>query len=274
MARLSVLCVLLSCGVVAASLQGEPRADTECGPVQGVRDGRVSVFKGIPYAAPPTGGRRWRAPVSLNDASLCWKGTWAATEFGAVCPQSPGSVDIGRQDESCLFLNVWTPSVARDLSAAAKKPVMVWIHGGGYVFGSGNYPNYMPTSDMAADMDVVLVSINYRLGAFGWLATRELSDSTATKSSGNYGYQDMIAALHFVKQNIGQFGGDPALVTLYGQSAGGTATMALMAAPAARGLFHRAWMQSASARFETTLKEAEQDNAYFISSVGCAGRGT
>jgi carboxylesterase type B len=174
-------------------------------------------------------------------------------------------MDVGRQDEDCLFLNVWSP----DVSATANLPVMFWVHGGGYIFGSGNYPNYMPTSDQASAMGVVLVSLNYRLGPLGWLATRELSQESKTKSSGNYGYQDMTAALRWVKSNIKQFGGDPDTVTLFGQSAGGTATMALMAAPAAQGLFHRAWMLSGSARYNTTLAEAEQDNAYFLASAGC-----
>lgn len=147
---------------------------------------------------------------------------------------------------------------------------MLWIHGGGYIYGSGNYPNYAPTADQARSMNVVLVSLNYRLGPFGWLATKELSRATGT--SGNYGYQDMIAALRWVQRNIRNFGGNPKSVTLYGQSAGGTATMALMAAPSARGLFSKAIMQSGSARYNTTLAQAERDNAYFLTSAGCAGK--
>lgn len=183
-------------------------------------------------------------------------------------------MDIGPTNEDCLFLNVWTPAVDTTRSAPARlHPVMFWIHGGGFVFGSGNYPNYAPTADQALAMDAVLVSINYRLGPLGWLATSELSlDNAENMTSGNYGLMDMIAALRWVQRNIYGFGGDAAAVTLYGQSAGGTATMALMAAPAARGLFHRALMQSGSARFNTTMREAELDNTYFIKSAGCGGR--
>jgi carboxylesterase type B len=168
----------------------------------------------------------------------------------------------------------------RPTSAPDLLPVMVWVHGGGYVFGSGNYPNYAPTADQAAAMGAVLVSFNYRLGALGWLATRELSADnlvsprgSGTDSSGNYGYMDMVAALRWVRDNIRAFGGDPGRVTLYGQSAGGTATMALLAAPSAKGLFHRALMQSGSARYNTSLAAAERDNAYFLASAGCAGGG-
>eukprot|EP00937_MAST-01D_sp_MAST-1D-sp2_P003111 g3111.t1 len=268
-----------------------PAVSTDCGLVAGEQEDGVGVFRGIPYAAPPTGDRRWRAPVQPR----CWNGTLSAKTFGAACPQSPGSMDIGRTDEDCLFLNVWSPAARAQPSSRARAtppgpllPVMVWVHGGGYVFGSGNYPNYAPTADQARAMGVVLVSMNYRLGPFGWLATRELTaDDAATKNkrrrqggegrsrgaSGNYGYMDMVAALRWVRRNIRGFGGDPGAVTLYGQSAGGTATMALLAAPSARGLFHRAIMQSGSARYNTTLAQAERDNAYVLASAGCAGRG-
>ena len=259
------------CIFIALATAAEPTASMECGLVAGRRaENGVRVFSGIPYAAPPTHARRWRPPA----AGLCWSDTLDATSFGAACPQSPGSMDVGRTSEDCLFLNVWTPTGDTAHSAPAPlKPVMLWIHGGGFVFGSGNYPNYAPTADQARAMDAVLVSINYRLGPLGWLATSELSlDNADSLTSGNYGLMDMIAALRWVQRNIRSFGGDPAAVTLYGQSAGGTATMALMAAPAARGLFHRALMQSGSARFNTTLREAERDNAYFIERAGCGGR--
>ena len=298
LAFFAALCVARSTAGAAASLS--PSVPTDCGPVLGrtTRDG-VSIFAGIPYAASPTSRRRWTAPVDLRDADLCWNATLDATAFGAACPQSPGSMEIGRTSEDCLFLNVWTPAslsttplTAAQSSAGAGAgagaagavaaagagagprsappllPVMVWIHGGGYVFGSGNYPNYAPTADQAHAMGAVLVSLNYRLGPFGWLATRELSMNSSTGTSGNYGYMDMISALRWVRRNIQNFGGDPGAITLYGQSAGGTATMALMAAPSARGLFHRAFMQSGSARYNTTLAEAERDSAYFLASAG------
>ena len=134
--------------VIASSLNDDDATrassvNTECGAVEGVVEGGVHVFKGIRYAQPPVAERRWSPPVSLADAGLCWNGTSSATKFGAACPQNPGSLDIGHTDEDCLYLNVWSPNV----SAAARLPVMVWVHGGGYVFGSGNYPNYIPILD-------------------------------------------------------------------------------------------------------------------------------
>ena len=309
MMRLTPWLVLSVCSAAAASTASAPTALTECGEVSGVVEGAgISVFKGIPYAAPPVLARRWRPPVALGEAGLCWGNgtTQAADTFGATCPQQPGSMHVEHTDEDCLFVNVWTPALpplsrlprldptrARARARAATTaplnprtpalldllPVMVWIHGGGYVFGSGNYPNYAPTPDQASGMGAVLVSLNYRLGPFGWLATAELSadnlrnNATRTRTSGNYGYMDMIAALRWVRRNIAAFGGDPNKVTLYGQSAGGTAVMALMAAPSAAGLFHRALMQSGSARYNTSLAQAEADNAYFMGAAGCAGRG-
>ena len=188
---------------------GQPTVHTDCGPVAGARVGGANVFKSIPYAAPPTGTRRWRAPAALPGAGLCWDGALDATSFGASCPQSPGSMPVGATSEDCLFLNVWAPPNAAGL------PVMVWIHGGGYVFGSGNYKNYHPTPDQTVAMRTVQVSLNYRLGPFGWLATRELTADSGTGASGNYGYMDMIAALRWVRDNIEAFGGDPGRVTVY-----------------------------------------------------------
>ena len=265
----------------SSASSSSPTVTTDCGPISGrVASNGVRIFSGIPYAAPPTAERRWQPPVDLRDAKLCWNETLDASSFGAACPQSPGTMDIGDTSEDCLFLNVWTPASLPQAGTAAAAyaprallPVMVWIHGGGYVYGSGNYPNYAPTADQARAMGCVLVSLNYRLGPFGWLATKELSANSSTETSGNYGYMDMIAALRWVRRNAAAFGGDRDAVTLYGQSAGGTATMALLAAPSASGLFHRAIMQSGSARYNTTLVEAHIDNAYFLDSAGCGGGG-
>ena len=181
----------LGCAAAAAATAAPtaaPTVSTHCGTVSGVvveGAGGVDVFKGIPYAAPPVKDRRWMPPVDLEDAGLCWGNgtTLPADTFGAACVQSPGSMDIGRTDEDCLFLNVWAPQGrAGGRAGRALLPVMVWIHGGGYVFGSGNYPNYLPTADQASAMGAVLVSLNYRLGPFGWLATTELSaDNNVTQ---------------------------------------------------------------------------------------------
>jgi para-nitrobenzyl esterase len=197
----------------------------------------VRVYKGIPYAAAPVGQLRWKPPQPAKP----WKGILVAKSFPANCPQAlplPGP-----QSEDCLGLNVWTPAQ----SASAKLPVMVWIHGGGFQIGASSQSAY--DGEGLAAQGVVLVSINYRLGILGFLAHPALDQESPQGVSGNYALLDMVAALQWVKRNIGAFGGDPNNVTIFGESAGGTAVCLLMVAPQAEGLFQKVISESAAWMF-------------------------
>ena len=197
----------------------------------------VRVYKGIPYAAAPTGNLRWQPP----QPAAPWKGILAAKTFPANCPQAlplPGPAS-----EDCLGLNVWTPAHA----AGARLPVMLWIHGGGFQIGASSQTVYDGTA--LAAQGVVLVSINYRLGILGFLAHPALDRESPHGASGNYGLLDMVAALEWVKRNIGVFGGDPGNVTIFGESAGGTAVCLLMVVPQADGLFQKVISESAAWMF-------------------------
>jgi len=206
-----------------------------------INDGKVRAFLGLPYAAPPVGELRWKAPVSAAK----WKGTRMATNYGAHCVQGRAYDDMVFQDsgenEDCLYLNVFVPATAKNNS---KLPVMFWIHGGGYRGGSASEPRH--NGDFLPLKGVVLVTINYRLGVFGFLATSDLAKE-AGGSAGDYGLMDMVAALHWVHDNIAKFGGDPGNVTIFGESAGSFAVSTLMAAASARGLFERAIGESGGA---------------------------
>ena len=199
---------------------------------------RVVAYKGIPYAKPPTGDLRWRPPVPAP----AWDGVRDAQEFGHAClqpPQQPTGLYSGGMaslSEDCLTLNVWTPTDARGL------PVMVWIHGGALVGGSSSEPMY--DGIKLSQHGIVVVSINYRLGLLGFLAHPALSAESPQHLSGNYGLLDQIEALHWVRDNIAAFGGDPGQVTVAGESAGGLSVIALLASPLARGLFTKAIVQS------------------------------
>ena len=215
----------------------------DTGAVEGVvadDDAGIQVFRGIPYAAPPVGAARWQPPTP----PAAWEGVRAATEFSSVCPQGSGLAQLTGEpmptlSEDCLYLNVWTAAAGRD----AKQPVMVWIHGGGLSLGWSHQRLYDGVN--LAKRGVVLVSINYRLGALGFLAHPLLSAGSEIGVSGNYGLLDQIAALQWVQRNIAAFGGDPGNVTIFGESAGGTSVQALLASPHSKGLFHRAIVQSA-----------------------------
>lgn len=221
----------------------QPRVTIVGGTLQGLRRDVLphgGVFLGIPFAAQPVGDLRWKAP----QAPRPWHGIRQASEYGAACPQRPSpwlpemlGVQKMETDEACLYLNVWTP----ELDPKAKLPVFVWVHGGGNVEGSGEWP---PLGETLAERSVVVVSFNYRLGALGFLAGPELASESIHHVSGNYGHLDQLAALRWVHQNIARLGGDPDQVTIGGQSSGSLDVCNLMASPLSAGLFERAVLQS------------------------------
>lgn len=216
----------------------------------------VRVYKGIPFAAPPVGERRWKAPQS----PASWTGVREANQFSPVCVQTPYPQTslyyqpLGAVSEDCLYLNVWTAAS----SARERRPVMVWIHGGGYTRGTGATPTY--NGENLAKKGAVVVTINYRLGIFGFLAHPELTKESDVHSSGNYGLLDMVAALEWVQKNIAAFGGDPKRVTIFGESAGSSAVNFLMASPLAKGLFHRVIGES-GANFGRRIALAEMEQS-------------
>ncbi len=213
---------------------------TDLGQVLGTKDGAISVYKGIPYAAPPVGDLRWRPP----QAPAKWDGIRDATKYGAPCAQGkPNPSPYVLQEpfsEDCLTLNIWTPEV----TSKKKLPVMFWIHGGSARFGSGSEPFYDGTQ--LAKQGVVVVTINYRLGLLGRFAHPALTKEQHGQPRANYGWMDMVAALQWVKTNITAFGGDANEVTIFGESAGGVAVTTLMATPSSKGLFKRAIAESGS----------------------------
>ena len=231
-----------------------------------INDGKVKAFLGLPYAAAPVGDLRWKAP----EPPAKWKGERLATKFGAHCAQNHIFDDIIFEDsgpsEDCLFLNVYAPADSTDKS---KLPVMFWIHGGGYAVGASSEPRH--NGDFLPLKGVVLVTINYRLGVFGFLATANLARE-ANGAAGNYGLLDMVAALQWVKANIKNFGGDPDNVTIFGESAGSFAVSTLMAAPAARGLFQKAIGESGAAFSDVlptdALEAREKKDGEWVASLG------
>jgi para-nitrobenzyl esterase len=225
---------LAAFGVAAAPLPVAPTVRIDSGKLAGVEKDGVKSFLGIPYAAPPIGDLRWRAPQPVQ----AWQGTRAATAFGPVCRQTADWVKMP-QSEDCLTLNVWAPA----RKAAKPYPVLVWIHGGGLTSGHG--------SEWGSDggrsivqKGVIFVSINYRLGLFGFFSHPELAAEAPDHAGGNQGFRDQIAALQWVKRNIAAFGGDPRNVTIAGESAGGSSVAALTISPLASGLFQRAIAES------------------------------
>jgi para-nitrobenzyl esterase len=241
--------------------------------VRGTVEG-VAAFKGIPFAAPPVGNLRWKPA----QPAAAWHGVRAADKFAAVClqPHQPQRVPNNRavdlpdsppMSEDCLYLNVWTPA----RSARAKLPVMVWIFGGAYTEGSGSSPH--DQGDHLAAKGVVVVTFNYRLGAFGFLAHPELTAESPHHASGNYALSDALAALQWVQRNIAAFGGDPGNVTIFGESAGAAISAALVGAPPAHGLFRRAISESGTWMGLTLLpmrtrESAEQQTVKAATALG------
>lgn len=252
--------------LIAAATGAKPTR-IESGAVEGLAKDGVTAYLGIPFAAPPVGELRWREPQPVAS----WQGTRSATSFAPACLQNGVSMPGEKPpvtSEDCLYLNVWTPAKAAD----ERLPVIVWIHGGGYVNGSASMPLYW--GDRLAERGVVVVTIAYRLGPLGFLAHPDLTAESARRSSGNYGLLDQIAALEWIRRNIAAFGGDPRRVTIAGQSSGAMSVSILMASPRARGLFHRAIGQSGGL-FEPLriapsylLANAERDGEAYVSSVG------
>lgn len=250
-----------------AALSDPIQIDT--GSVAGVEDGTARVYKGIPFAAAPVGDLRWRAPQAPDS----WTGVKAADTFSPICPQQgmyPPDAPPEPMSEDCLYLNVWTPANP----SAEKLPVMVWIYGGALTNGSASTPLY--AGDTLVDHDVIVVTLNYRLGVLGFLAHPALSAEAPYGSSGNYGLLDQIAALQWVQRNIEAFGGDPGNVTVFGQSSGSISISALVTSPLADSLFQRAIGQSGGL-FEPVglfpnfeLPGAEQEGDDWLNGTGAA----
>lgn len=257
----SLLLLCLPFSTVNAAPPGTV-VNTDDGAVEGTTRRGVISFKGIPYAAPPVGQLRWREPQPVAK----WSGTRRADAFGRACMQKPGlsaenGGDPGELSEDCLTLNVWTPT----LSPSAKLSVVVWIHGGAYVFGAGSVPIY--DGSAMAQKGVVFVSINYRLGPLGFFAHPALDKGGPY----NFGMLDQVAALKWVKANIARFGGDPADVTLMGQSAGGKSVLWHFASPLSRGLFHKGIAESVYILPDATLDKGREVSSKVASAVGLDG---
>lgn len=244
---------------------------TQSGTVQGVVEGDVTAYKGIPFAKPPVGDLRWRAPQPIDP----WTGIKKADHYGPDCMQIPYKADAAplgvKPSEDCLYVNVWTPTK----SAKKKRAVMVWIYGGGFVNGGSSAPVYAGTK--FAESDVVFVSFNYRLGRFGFFAHPALTQEAAGAPHGNYAILDQIAALKWVRDNIAAFGGDPDNVTIFGESAGGGSVHALTITRLAEGLFDKAIVMSGGGRDLMgplrSAAEAEAFGSEFARAKGVAGTG-
>ncbi len=253
-----------SCAHVDDASAPNPVVRTEQGLVRGTTSNGVQRFANIPFAAAPVGALRWRAPASPPT----WRGVRDSREFGPACPQPlrPALVAGGvasRQSEDCLQLNIWRPMEAR------RAPVMVWLHGGAHVIGSGTFPAF-DGGALARD-GVIVVTVNYRLGALGYFAHPALAAEAAQarEFTGNFGLMDQLAALRWVQDNIAAFGGDPQRVTVFGESAGAIDIVTLLASPHARGLFSAAIVQSGINMFEpNTLQQQESLGQRFMAQAG------
>ncbi len=253
----------------AALAAGDPalvRVDT--GVLRGTVQGEVRSFKGVPFAAPPVGNLRWKAP----QRPAVWDGIRAATEYGAWCMQpethralpapTPVLPPVPNMSEDCLTLNVWAPTSTK----GPKRPVMVWIHGGGFYMGSGAWPDW--DGSHLVKNGVIVVTVNYRLGAFGLFAHPALSAETNTEPVTNFALLDVVESLMWVKRNIAAFGGDPGNVTIFGESGGGVLVNLLMVSPLSEGLFHRAIAQSAPIGFVDRHLAQSTDRAPSAESWG------
>lgn len=265
--RVAACCLVLAANLLAVPAQAAPdtRIQIKSGVVTGSTKDGVASFKGIPFAAPPIGELRWAAPTPVK----AWSGEKRADRYGDACIQKPGlsaenGGDPGRLSEDCLYLNVWTPKTG----PRAKLPVIVWIHGGAFMFGAGGMPIYDGTP--MAKKGAVFVNINYRLGPLGFFAHPSL-DRAQPKGPSNFGLLDQIAALKWVQANIAAFGGDADNVTIMGQSAGGKSVLALYSSTLARGLFSRGVAMSVYILPDVTPDKARQVGAAVAKDVGLDG---
>jgi para-nitrobenzyl esterase len=266
-----LLSVLALC-FVPVCLHAQAPVETTRGAVQGylVDDGKVRAYLGIPYAAPPVGELRWQAPRP----AAAWKGVRPATAFGHHCFQFGQSADMVFRDpgpsEDCLTLNVWKPVTAPSRTQPGPLPVMVWVHGGGFTSGGSSEPRQ--DGQFLAARGVVVVSMNYRLGMLGFFVHPRLTAESGHRASGNYGLLDMVAALEWVRENIRGFGGDPANVTVFGESAGSFAVSMLMASPLSEGMLAKAIGESGAAFWNrngsyTTLAERHEHDPKLAQTV-------
>ena len=260
------LATALAAAAVAAAPVAAPRVTIDTGTLAGTWSDGVAAFKGIPFAAPPTGALRWRAP----QPAAHWSGVRDASHYGHDCMQKPFDSDAAplgtAPAEDCLYANVWRPA-----TTARALPVLVWIYGGGFVNGGASPPTYAGTE--LARQGIMVVSFNYRLGRFGTFVHPQLSRADADHGLlANYGYMDQLAALRWVRRNIAAFGGDPANVTIVGESAGGMSVHALVTSPMAAGLFRRAVVQSGgpAAMGDATLAAAQAASLAFARGNGIA----
>lgn len=269
MALTRAIGTLLFAAAILAAASDEVKIET--GRVKGTTANGVISFKGIPYAAPPVGDLRWRPPQK----AASWTGVRNAATYGADCMQKPFPGDAAplgvTPAEDCLYANVWVP----EKPVSNKMPVLVWIYGGGFVNG-GSSPAVYDGSQFAK-RGLILVSFNYRLGRFGFFAHPALTAASQAEPLGNYGYMDQIAALEWVKRNVGAFGGDPGNVTLFGESAGGGSVLTMITSPLAKGLVHKAIVQSGGGRGSLMpardLAGAEKAGIAFAKSAGIADEG-
>ena len=262
--------------VLAKDINNEPGAGivkTEGGYISGMSESGIRAYLGIPYAAPPTGDLRWRPSEAIKP----WEGFRKTDKFGPSCPQAVAPAfgsewTPGNMSEDCLNLNVWTPAV----DSNEKLPVMVFIYGGAYVRGSSSLPLYNGTA--LAKKGVVVVTFNYRVGVLGYMAHPQLSKESPHNTSGNYALLDQEAALKWVKHNIAAFGGDPARVTIFGESAGAANIISQLATPQSRGLYSQAiiesggiWNKGPMLSAYNTKVEAEEYGLKFAESLGYSG---
>jgi para-nitrobenzyl esterase len=250
----------LTTGSAVASTTGsEPVVTTDAGPLRGVSEGGLEVFRGIPYAAPPVGANRFRPPQPVAS----WSAPRDASTFGAACAQVPDPIELTASDpvsEDCLTLNVWTPSTS------GRSPVMVFIHGGGFTSGTDRNPWYDGAA--LASHGVTVVTLQYRVGPFGWLDLSSIGPQYA--ESMNNGLLDQMAALRWVRRNIGSFGGDPRNVTLFGESAGAISISALLGAPSADGLYDRVILESGTSGTVATRDWSRQVSSAFAGFAGAS----
>ncbi len=256
----------LQCGLYAQFNVEKPQAKTANGMVEGIESSGISIFRGIPFAQPPVGDLRWKEPQPVKN----WEGVRKAWQFGARAMQMPVFGDmVFRSDvvsEDCLYLNVWTPAKGEN----EKLPVLVYFYGGGFIAGDGSEPRY--DGESMARKGIVTLTVNYRLGVFGFFSHPELSKETSYHGSGNYGLMDQWAALRWVQQNIAAFGGDPKRVTIAGESAGSLSVSAQMASPLSKNLIAGAIGESGAIINPTlapvTLAVGEQNGVKFATSIG------